>query len=252
MTRSGLLALMLSIVTPQLATADSILVYDAISHHQLAFQAAQSTGATVVRATNDTFESLLRSRSWDLVLSDMPSSLPPDGAMRALADHVNGGGKAVMSFWTWQTQPALSAAFGVQPLHDIFLTGGTTLYDFGTSPVFEGVTMPNADWHNHWNDDGDVFSLTNGGVFLAGVAPDSSGVMALTNSGRTIVAPLFDEAGATWLTDGSGVRLWGNMITLLDRDLPAPVPEPATLTLLALGLGAAASRQKFRRPSFRA
>jgi hypothetical protein len=230
----------------RLATADSILVYDHNTHHQLALQAAQSIpGTIVVRADRSTFDALLRSQTWDLVLADMPGFTPFAG-LGTFAGYVNGGGKAAMSFWLWQDEPELSSAFGVLSVNSISLNQAT-LYDFATTNVFAGVTMPTSEWHDHWVDDGDVFSLTRGGLFLAGVAPDSSGVMALTNSGRTIAAPLFDEAGNTWLDDGSGVRLWRNMIDTLTGETLAPVPEPGTLTLLALGFGAAASRFKLPR-----
>jgi hypothetical protein len=122
----------------------------------------------------------------------------------------------------------------------------STLFDFGTSAVFAGVAMPNNDWHNHWVDDGDVFSLSRGGVFLAGLGPNSWPVMALTNGGRTISAPLFDEAGNRWLGKGSGQRLWANMIGLVSSaPAPSPTPEPTTLTLLAVAMGAAAIRKRY-------
>jgi len=241
------LVLAVFVAMVRIAAADTILVYDANTTHQLALKAAQATpGAVVVRATFDTFGPLLRSGQWDLVLADMPSTEPDAPGFSALTDYVNNGGKAAMSFWTWQSQPALSDAFGVTPQHDISLTNGATLFDFGTSSVFAGVTMPNSDWHNHWSDDGDVFSLNRGGEFLAGLAPGANPVMALTNGGRTIAAPLFDEAGNGWLNDGSGQRLWGNMIGLLSAAPVSPTPEPASMTLLAIGLGAAFVRFRAR------
>jgi len=246
MARRCVFAFVIYLAAVRVAGADSILVYDDNTVHQLALQAALSTpGAVVVRADSSTFGTLLRSQAWDLVLADMPSTLPTAGGMAALADYVNAGGKAAMSFWTWQTEGAVSSAFGVRPEHDISLAGAT-LFDFGASSVFDGVTMPNGGWHDHWSDDGDVFALTRGGTFLAGLGSRSAPVMALTNGGRTIAAPLFDEAGGTWLSDGSGRRLWSNMIGALRAPTPTPVPEPATMALVGLGIGVVAARKRTR------
>jgi hypothetical protein len=100
------LMLVIIVATVQVAAADKILVYDDNTQHQLALQAAVSSpGAVVVRANSVTFGPLLRSRTWDLVLADMPSTEPDVSGFSALTDYVNGGGRAVMSFWEWQKQP---------------------------------------------------------------------------------------------------------------------------------------------------
>ena len=218
-----------------------ILVYDNDTFHSLAQTAAFNLdpGGTVV-ADMFNFNALLVSQAWDVVAVDVPSDIPV-GGWGDLINYVNGGGAAVMAFWDWDDDngfgdPNLPPAFGVS-ISSSFSWSGQTLFDSGTSGVFAGVTMPNNDWHDHWTDDGDQFNLLAGSVGLAHIGAPATPVMVLGNNARTIAAPVFDEAGDTWLGDGSGVQLWENMMTL--------VPGPGAMALLGLA-GLAGSRR--RRP----
>ena len=193
-----------------------LLVYDNNTYHQLAHSAALSLspGGTTVGDTN-TFNQLLAIGGWDAVAVDCPSSIP-SGGWTDLINYVAGGGRVVMSFWDWDTSgssgdPALPGAFDCSIAQDISLTG-KALVDSGTSSLFSGVTQPNFDWHDHWSDDGDEFIALNGAVGVANVGNPLTPVMVHGNGGRTISAPALDEAGDTWLNDGSGVQLWVNML----------------------------------------
>jgi hypothetical protein len=198
----------------KLAGVSSILVYDHNTQHGLAVTAAQNLsffGTTVANSAN--FDSLLASGTWDAVAVDCPSTIPA-GGWTALINYVNAGGRVVTSYWDWDAQAALCTAFDVSVSSSIMF-GTSQLQDALTSPVFLNVTMPVSDWHGHWGDDGDRFNLLGGTVKLATLAGSTDAVMARGNSGRTIAAPALDEAGDTWLGDGSGVRLWENMILMV-------------------------------------
>jgi PEP-CTERM motif-containing protein len=124
----------------------------------------------------------------------------------------------------------LLAAFGLTSANSFSITG-RTLTDTGATSVFLGVSMPNSDWHDHWFDDGDgfAFGLGSGTIGMANLSGVVGPVMALGNSGRTIAAFVIDEAGNTWINNGSAVQLWENMYSQI-------VPEPGSMTLLAAGV----------------
>ena len=193
------------------AAVTSILVYDNNTQHHLAQTAALALspgGTTVADAT--TFNGLLLSGTWDVVAVDCPSTIPA-GGWTDLANYAAGGGNVVTSYWDWDANPALMTAFEVS-LSATFSWSGNTLYDSGTSTVFTGVTMPNSDWHNHWGDDGDQFNPLGAAIGIGDIGTPATPCMVLGNGGKTIAAPVFDEAGDTWLADGSAVALWTNMI----------------------------------------
>jgi hypothetical protein len=193
------------------AAVTNILVYDHNTHHNLAQTAAfaLSPGGTVV-ANSATFDGLLAGGPWDVVAVDCPSNIPLSG-WTALTNYVTGGGRVVLSYWDWDVNPALMTAFECSLSSSIDWTG-QTLQDSGTSTLFSGVTMPNSDWHNHWGDDGDRFNPLGTAVGLAHIGSPATPVMVLGNGGKTIASSVLDEAGDTWLNDGSGVALWTNMI----------------------------------------
>ncbi|MEM7305529.1 MAG: hypothetical protein AAF682_02605 [Planctomycetota bacterium] len=204
-----------------------VLVYDQDAQHELAAQAAMdySPGGTVV-ADAETFGGHVAAGGWDLLLLDVPNTQPD---WLPILDHVNGGGRALCSFWDWDAQPTVAAAFDVQVQGSFSLSlPAQTLYDAGTSAVFDGVTVPVADWTDNFNDDGDEFLPLDGGLGLAHLGDPQAPVMVQGNAGRTAAAFVLDEAGPTWLADGSGVRLWSNLI---ER-----ITEPAASTTLRHGV----------------
>ncbi len=193
-----------------------VLVYDEDTGHRLAQKAAfeVSPGGTTT-AQLENFNERLTQTTWDVVLVDAPN-FPPLGGWGDLADFVNGGGHAVMSFWDWDNSlgagdPALNVAFEVSPAGDLDLTG-QELLDSGVSGVFEGVTMPNSDWGTSWLDDGDRFEVDGLAIGLAHVGNPTKPVMVWGNAGRTVATFLIDELGSVWQSDGSGITLWGNLL----------------------------------------
>jgi hypothetical protein len=197
----------------KLGSTTRILVYDQDSKHGFAADAAQNLSTDTTVADASTFNLLLTAYAWDVVAVDCTNTEPVDG-WKDLSDYVGAGGAAVLSFWDWDDKPALAEAFDVAVSSSISF-GTAELIDAGTAPVFLGVTMPNASWDSHWADDGDRFTLLGDAQGLARLGAGILPVMARGNGGRTIAAPLFDEAGTDWQFDGSGIRLWENMITMV-------------------------------------
>jgi hypothetical protein len=241
-TLCALAAALLCAICSPMAAAIDILVFDDNTVHGLAATAATNIDPTAVIGDSANFNTLLASQSWDAVLIDCPSNTPSGGWLPTIAFIANGG-KVAMSFWDWdndsgQGDPGLAAAFGSSGVTADYSLSGRTLTDAGTTPVFSGVTMSNSDWHDHWGDDGDAFGFTvvSGTVGMANLSGITDPVMVRGNGGRTIAAFLIDEAGDTWLSDGSGVTLWENMFYNL-------VPEPTAGALFVMGALACIARR---------
>lgn len=201
--------------SPQTAGADpQILVYDnANTSFSLAQTAANNLYPTSVTVANaSTFNSTLNSQAWDAVLLDCPGNTPT-GGWTDLVNFVDNDGVAVLSFWDWDgsSNAILLTPFEVSSPVSFGLTS-QTFTDSGTSEVFEGVTMPISDWASRWSDDGDEFTPINGAVGLGHFGNPAKLTMVLGNEGRTIATFVHDESGPTWIGDGSGVRLWENML----------------------------------------
>ncbi|MGB0954316.1 MAG: hypothetical protein ACPG31_13950, partial [Planctomycetota bacterium] len=198
----------------------NILVFNQSANKDFAETAANNLypgQVTVAIASN--FNSLLAAQTWDGVFVDCPSTIPSTG-WGPLVDYVNGGGTAILSFWDWDdpVDAVLLTPFDVSAPITFGLTS-QTLTDLGTSNVFLGVTMPNSEWTNSFGDDGDQFTPLAGALGLAHLGDPNKPVMVLGNEGRTIATFIIDEAGNTWIGDGSGVRLWENMIEMvMDRE----------------------------------
>lgn len=202
------------------AQAQNVLVYDSGVHQQAWAAALVKAPVSSTLATNADFTAKVQSGAYEIVVANAPSGILPAGAWPALAAHVAGGGRASLAFWDWDNDigygdPALLTAFEVSAPVSISLGPGFLLQDSGTTGLFQGVTMPNADWHSHWGDDGDTFTVTGGGVPVAHFGDPARPTVVLGNAGRTLAMPCFDEAGDTWLNDGSAARLWENVFDLM-------------------------------------
>ncbi|MHC4822595.1 MAG: hypothetical protein ACYTEP_01090 [Planctomycetota bacterium] len=205
------------IVAPPAQTAGAepqILVYDhGNTSYALAVTAANNLYPTSVTVADaGSFNSTLNSQPWDAVLLDCPST-GPSGGWNDLVNYVNNDGVAVLSYWDWDgsANSVLLTPFDVSaPL--TFGLSSQTFTDSGTSDVFEGVTMPISDWSSRWSDDGDEFTPINGAIGLGHFGNPAKPTMVLGNDGRTIAIFVLDESGPTWIGDGSGVRLWENML----------------------------------------
>jgi len=233
--RFGALAgIVLLLSAPVLAT--EILLYDHNTDNHNAQAALDNLGLTYTVANAINFNTLLTGSSWDLVVMDVPGTMPNEG-FDPLVDYVEGGGSAIMSFWWLQNQPELEGAFEAESVSSFGTPQDVYSWDLG-HPIWDGVGTLTA-WTNSWDDDGDELVLPVSGVALGGFAPGAgtADMAAIIYSGNTIYNGfLFDE-----MTDANGVQLIENEVSLL-----LDVPEPGTVLLLGLGLVGVAVRRMRR------
>lgn len=204
-----------------LTDSSGILVYDENTYNHYAEQAANGLSPNVTVAGAVNFNALLTGRSWDLVLVDCPSTVPPDG-WGDLIDFIDGGGLVVMSFWDWDDDlgygdPGLFGAFGFTTATSISLLNGVdTLVPAATDAgdrVFTGVSgIPHSSWSNSWSDDGDAFTFS-GGQAIAQLVGVSGPVTIVNSRGNAIATFLVDE----WSGEGA-VDFWKGMARLLPYD----------------------------------
>ena len=231
------------------ASAQSILLFDDFSANQTSRDALGSLGLSYTVGDLNTFNGLLEGSSWDLVIVeandeipvDLPSSLPVYGSeeWNALKNYVEGGGRAIMSFWDARGEVyenmGVVNAFGVGKTfsQNITSVAGLALTPWNVShPIFNGPA----------GTVGTINSFTDNGLYdgsrldiLAGASPLSGFTASPTlfqsaileaNGGRTIYnGILFDRINGT-----AGQTLLANEISYL------LVPEPGAGLLLACGL----------------
>ncbi len=206
--RTLLLASVASLLAP-LAHADDILLYDQSASNRNARAALALLGRTYTTSTSSDFVSRLSSGTYEVVVLDMPSTLPTGAWQTALRTFVDGGGKAIMSFWYFQSDTTLNAVFSCQSALSISAPGNfykwSTSHAIFTSPY----TVPNMTVKSDgWADDGDELRATGSGTLLAGYQATSSstrGSIVEANAGRTLYNGfLWDEF--TGDEDSDGVR----------------------------------------------
>jgi hypothetical protein len=190
-----------------------ILVYDENSVNQHALRAAERVRpGEVTRAVASDFNALLASQEWEVVVLDLPSTLPL-GGMGDLTAYVNDGGLAVLSTWFAVYDGGLFDAFGADGGASISF-GPVSMDSTGTATadaVFAGVPMPWFDWQDNWGSDGAAFILQPGSEGLATISSAADPIMVIANDGRTIAAPVLDEM------DGSteAELIWENMMNVV-------------------------------------
>jgi hypothetical protein len=225
--------------------AAQILLFDNNTNNHYAQAALNSLSLPYTIGNSSTFNPLLESGSWDLVIVDCPGSTPGTGWM-PLINYINNNGRTIMSFWDLDNDsgsgdPALAGAFDVGvtysfnapknvyrwvPGHNIFNT---------PNPVGD---LTNWTGDDSWIDNGDALALVplSGAQALAGftTSPVSGeAAIVLGNSGRTIYNGfLFDDLNAPVSTN------------LIANEIMYVIPEPATIGLLSLGALSLLRRKK--------
>jgi hypothetical protein len=154
--------------------------------------------------TPETFETLLQSGNWDLVIAIHQDSSGGSGVfVDELADYVAGGGRAIGIDWTGTLAPVFRAS----------ASGNENLTTITPSahPIWDGIAGPVAISTTGWG----VFSLglvSNGDGHVEGSFENGNGAIVIGNGDRTIFnGPLQD----TYDSESAGTRLAENEIAFL-------------------------------------
>lgn len=227
----------------------NVLVYSSTMNgniHTFGADSLDWLGVSYTVAQQSNFDDLLTGSEWSLVILDMPSTTPSEG-FGSLIEYIEGGGKAIMSYWGLQLDPALAAAFEVESVSSFESPSDVHPWDLA-HPIFNS---PNpgigslTSWTDWWFDDGDRLNPVGSAVALAGFTTTSQSGQAaivLGNNGRTLYN------GFLWdsLDGATGIPLIANQISFLLNGEEEAIPEPATLFLLGpalLALGWAHARR---------
>ncbi|MGD9495127.1 MAG: hypothetical protein AB7Y46_02335 [Armatimonadota bacterium] len=240
------------------ASADgpsNVLLYDDSTALQVGRSALNQLGWSYTVGDHTTLNGLLTGgTSWELVLFDCPSWKPQTGGssdLGPLTNYVNGGGRAVVSFWDLDQYSGLATALGVGVYQDFFDPKNVYRWD-ATDPVFSGVTDLTQWRSSAWVDNGDLLTASSGTVALGGftaTAEPNSAAIVRGNSGRTYVNGfLFDDAASSGAGFDNMVQLVANECLLASGREPSAddSPELATWVLL-LSTGAIGSALRRRR-----
>lgn len=228
------MGLMLLALTVPTMASPQILLFDDNTNNGNAQAALNSLALSHTVGNAGTFNTLLGSASWDLVVVDCPST--PPGSWTTLINYISGGGKVVMSFWYLNGEPDLASAFDVTAAGSFNTPRDVHAWD-ASHPIFNSPSAVGdlTAWSDQWADDGDALIPINGAQGLAGfTALPSVGQAAIVlgNGGRTIYNGfVFDE-----FSDSDGIPLVANEIAYLLGAAPV-IPAPGALLLGGFGAG---------------
>tara|TARA_R110002049_G_scaffold4601_6_gene32852 strand:- start:25870 stop:26637 length:768 start_codon:yes stop_codon:yes gene_type:complete len=219
------------------ADAAAILHYDddSITGGNVVGQALTSLGEVPTVTDHANFATDLGSQPWDLVVVDISANAISAPNVASLIGYVNGGGKAILSYWDLDSVPALATAFEASVANDFFSPQSVHAWAPG-HPIFNqpnAVASPITFTGTTFIDNGDELDAIGGGMALGGFSPapmaGQAGIV-LGNGGRTIVNGwLFDD-----LESIPGIDFTANEINFVLNGA-AVVPEPTSLAVFGLG-----------------
>ena len=224
--RAKIAAVALAAAVARPALAADVLLYDRNSTKAYARTALSDLGVPYTLATTTSFESDLASGRYEVVVIDMPSTVPSGSWDKAIATYLSGGGRVVMGFWAFQSYSSLNTAFDASSASS--LTRPKAVYAWDTGHRL--FTLPNAISQlptatDSWADDGDLLTVGSSGTAVGGYATTATSgeaAIVLANSGRSIFNGfLFDSYRADDDGDGTAdvVELLGNEIQYLLCDV---------------------------------
>ena len=253
---------LLSVLTGS-AVAQEILLYDHGAVRQNSRAALDHLGLSYTVGTTNTFDTLLSSSPWDLVVVDAPDEIPADpnngapiyGSLEwdAMKAYVDSGGKAIMSFWEASDGVSsvyegleLPESFGVnQSLSENYsnISGHQDVYFWEAShPVFDGIAGP----LTASSDFNPAPSLATLGTFLNMQAAPGFTATALagfsSNPAQIFQTAIILQEGSFGPQTIYNGFLFDEFTSQAGRDLIANqidfllIPEPSTIGLLGFGL----------------
>ena len=215
----GAVAVAASTVPAPAAASGAILLYESNSRGY-AGDALDLLGLTYTTSTSSDFTTRVNSAAFDLLVIDMPSTLPSGSWQSAIVTHISRGGRVIMGHWQFQNESALQTAFQAGTSTGLS-TPQSVLRWSSTHPVYTTPYSPPATlrWTTDaWADDGDYLVPRAGGTAIAGYsasATSTSAAIVVGNSDRTIYNGfLFDSFTAD--DDGDGIR---DIVELLANEI---------------------------------
>ncbi len=192
------------------AHATTILLYEQSVRSGYGGDALDALGYAYTTASSSNFTTLVNSGSYDLVLMDYPSTKPSGSWEAAMANHVSGGGMAIVGYWDMDTSSSLQSTMDATVVSSI--SAPLTLYSWDTShPIWNGVYQPPTTMSGidaGWGDNGDRMSPSSGATSVGGYSGSTSttnAAIVIGNGGTTIYNGfLFDDY--PYDADGDGTK----------------------------------------------
>lgn len=195
-------------------------------------QALSSLGYSATTVGHGGVAAALGSTAYDLLIVDISGTGISAADSAAIQSFVASGGRALLSYWSLNTNSTLAAAFGASVATSFNSLQQVYAWDAG-HPVFTGVTLPVAFGPEALGDNGDELNALAGATAIGGFTAAmlaGEGAIISANGGRTLINGWsFDE-----LSGANGVRLAANEIRYVLGEFSATVPEPSGLALVGL------------------
>lgn len=202
-----MIGLLLQLAAP--AHAADILLYQESARSSHAKAALDLLGYAYTTATSSNFTASVNGGTYELLVVDLPSTLPTGAWETAISNHISGGGMVVMGYWDYDTSATLQAAFDCTVTTSLSTPGPIYQWD-STHPIYSTpYAIPSITTRADvgWADDGDELRATGSATLPGGYSSAVSttrGAICESNSGATIYNGfLFDDYSGDQDADGT-------------------------------------------------